>query len=117
MSFLFNIPDDPDIIPLPPGEVRIRDFTAEPYPDGRRVRVNLDLTPFQQRPSIEVIMQDQDGEEVASVSVVEPMNWRIEFTMHVRRDPPRGKYSLVARLYYPDIPDNDRREIHFSITD
>src|SRR5512135_1608998 len=101
MSFFFNIPDDPDIIPLPPEDVRIRQLTAEPYPDGRRVRVNLELTPFQQRPSLEVTLRDQDAEEVSSVSVVEPMSWKIEFTMHVRRDPPHGTYTLVARLYYP----------------
>lgn len=115
MSFFFNIPNDPDIIPLPPDQVRIRELTAEPYPDGQRVRVNLDITPFQQRPSLEITMRDQDAEEVSSVSVVEPMNWKIEFTMHIRRSPSRGTYTLSARLYYPAQPDSDKREIQFSV--
>ena len=36
---------DPTDIPLPPEEVRIRELTAEPWPDGRRVRVYVELTP------------------------------------------------------------------------
>lgn len=111
----FNIPDDPNIIPLPPSEVRIRELSAEPYPDGGRVRVNLETTPFQQRPWLEATLLDADGDEVTSASIIEPLNWKIEFTMHVRRTPPQGTYTLLARLFYPEQPENDRREIQFSI--
>jgi len=111
----FNIPDDPNIIPLPPSEVRIRELSAEPYLDGGRVRINLEITPFQTRPWLEATLLDADGDEVASASIIEPLNWKIEFTMHIRRTPPQGVYTLSARLFYPEQPDNDRRQIQFSI--
>jgi hypothetical protein len=111
----FNIPDDPDIIPLPPAEVRIKELSAEPYSDGERIRVNLETTPFQQRPWLEATLFDAQGEEVASASIIEPLNWKIEFTMHVRRTPPQGTYTLSARLFYPEQPENDRREVQVSI--
>ena len=117
MSFLFNIPDDPSIIPLPPEEVRIKVLSAEPYPDGKRLRVNLELTPFQKRPWIEATLVDAEGEEVSSANIIEPLSWKIEFTLHIRRDPPQGSYTLAARLYYPEQAENDRREVKIEIGD
>lgn len=115
MSFLFNIPDDPNIVPLPPEEVRIKNLTAELYPDGKRLRVNLEITPFQTRPWIEATLLDAEGDEVSSANIIEPLSWRIEFTLHVRRTPAQGRYTLSARLYYPDQPDNDRRDLQIEI--
>lgn len=37
---------DPQVPHLPPEETRILDLRAEPYSDGKRVHVNLKLTPF-----------------------------------------------------------------------
>lgn len=112
---IFNIPDDPDVIPLPPEEVRIRSLTVDLYPDGSRLRVNLELTPFQKRPWLEATLLDEDGEEASSANIIEPLSWKLEFTLHVRRTPPAGVYTLVARLYYPEQPDNDRREVQVEI--
>jgi len=88
---------------MTPEETHITALTAEPYPDGRRLRVNLEITPFQSRPYIEVTLNNSEGEEVASASVVEPMSWKLEFTMHLRgaRNSP---FTLEARLFYPDGP-------------
>lgn len=115
LNFFFPELAGPGATPLPPAEVRITDMSATPYPDGSKVRVNLEATPFQQRPWIEVALLDNLGEEVATASFIEPMNWKIEFVMHLRRAEPKGNYRLIARLYYPDMPENDRRELAFSI--
>ncbi|MEN8172069.1 MAG: hypothetical protein ABFS03_04235, partial [Chloroflexota bacterium] len=56
---------DPNDIPLPPDEVHIRKLSAEPWPDKKRVHVNLEISPFQKRPSGEIILTDSDGEEAA----------------------------------------------------
>ena len=50
MDMFFADPNDP---PLPPEEVRLRELRAEPWPDVLRVKVFLELTPFQKRPSAE----------------------------------------------------------------
>ena len=45
---------DPSEAPLPPGETRISAVRAEPWPDGRRVSVEVEITPFQQRPNLHI---------------------------------------------------------------
>jgi hypothetical protein len=90
--------------PLPPHEVRIRVLRAEPYPDGRRVKVHLEVDPFQKRPSFELVIIDVAGNEVSTASIVESMLPRLELVMHLRRVQPGGPYTLHAALYYPDFP-------------
>jgi hypothetical protein len=100
MAFFF--PED-NLQRLGPEDTRILSLDAEPYPDGERVRVNLKLTPFQIRPQIEVTLTDAGGMEVAAASIVEPMTWQLEFTIHLRGAPP-GKYRIEAHLSYPNGP-------------
>ena len=88
----------------PPEETRITDLNVQPYPDGRRLRVNLEVTPFQKRPYLEFSLRDAAGDEVSSVSMVEPLSWKLEFTMHVRGEL-NNPYELEARLFYPDGPE------------
>lgn len=87
-----------------PAETHITSLLAEPYPDGERVRVNIEMTPFQTRPHIEVTLADAAGDEVATASIVEPMGWKLEFTLHLR-GASNGPFRLEARLYYPDGPE------------
>ena len=113
MDFFF--PDDltPRAVPA---ETRITSLRAEPWPDRGRVRVNLEITPFQTRPHVDVILLNSDGEEVAATSLVEPMTWKLEFTLHVRgKTDPAGDYRLEARLYYPDGPAAEPVSIEFTI--
>lgn len=97
-----------------PEETRITNLTAEPYPDGYRVRVNIETTPFQKRPHIEVVLRDAEDEDVASTSIVEPLTWKMEFTMHVRGEL-NNPYSLEATLFYPDGPSSDPVKHTFDI--
>jgi hypothetical protein len=78
------------------------------------LRVNIEITPFQKRPYIEVILNDSAGAEVASTSIVEPMSWKLEFTMHIRGEL-NNPYTLNARLYYPDGPSNDPLTFSFDV--
>ena len=68
MDFFF--PED-NVQRMTPEETRITSLRAEQYPDGRRVHVNLEITPFQKRPHIEVVLFNSDGDEVASASIIE----------------------------------------------
>lgn len=86
-----------------PEETKIASLSAQPYPDGRRVRVRLEITPFQKKPHIEVALVNADGNEIASTNFVEPMNWKLEFTLHARGKL-QNPHTLHARLYYPDGP-------------
>ena len=113
MDFFF--PDD--LAPRqPPEGTRITSLGAEPLSDGRRVRVHIEITPFQKRPQIDVTLFDSNGEEVTVTSFIEPVTWRLEFTLHIRgRENVAGNYRLEARLYYPDGPSAEPVNYEFEI--
>ena len=111
MDFFF--PED-NLQRTVPEETTITSLSAEPYPDGRRVRVNIMVTPFQKRPTIEVTLNNANGDEVASTSIVEPLSWKLEFTLHLRGEV-KNPYTLNARLYYPDGPSNEPRTYSFDV--
>ncbi|MDP1546197.1 MAG: hypothetical protein Q8L87_09265 [Anaerolineales bacterium] len=103
MEFFF--PED-NLTRAVPAETRITSLSAAPYPDARRLRVNIEITPFQKRPYIEVALNNAAGDEVASTNIVEPMSWKLEFTMHIRGQL-HNPYTLHARLYYPENGPSD----------
>ena len=109
----FFLPED-HLQRATPEETKITALTAEPYPDGYRLRVNIQMTPFQQRPHLEVVLNDANGDEVASSSIVEPISWKIEFTMHIRGEL-NNPYTLEARLFYPDGPTTEPRTYTFDV--
>jgi hypothetical protein len=111
MDFFF--PED-NLTRAVPEETKINSLSAQPYPDGRRLRVNLEVTPFQKRPYIEIVLSNANGDEVSSTSIVEPMSWKLEFTMHIRGDL-HNPYTLSAKLYYPDGPSNDPLVYSFDV--
>jgi len=104
---------DPDIERLPPADTRLLDLRAEPYPDGKRLRVALDLTPFQQKPYLELTLPDSAGEVVAATSIVEPVAWRLELTLHILKPGATagGVYKLTVILSFPDLGEIDRRDL------
>jgi hypothetical protein len=91
---------DPSAIPLPPNEVRIREFSAEPWPDQRRIRVNLEITPFQKRPNGEIKIFDPEGKEAALLTIIETIVSKMDFTVHLRTAPVFGLYTATASIYY-----------------
>lgn len=113
MTMEFFFPED-HLDRMTPEETRITSLSAEPYPDGRRLHVNIEMTPFQKRPHLEITLNNGEGEEVASASVVEPLTWKIEFTMHLRGEL-RNPYSLEATLFYPDGPSAEPQNFSFEV--
>lgn len=111
MEFFF--PED-NLQRMTPEETRITSLTAEPYPDGYRLRVNIEITPFQKRPHLEVSLSDADDNEIASSSIIEPLSWKIEFTMHIRGEL-RNPYTLEARLFYPNGPTSEPQTFSFDV--
>ena len=102
--------------PVPPEEVRIQSVHIDPYPDGKRIRVTLKLTPFQIPPDLDVIVMDQDGEESASMSIIGAATPELIFTAHLRGDPLSSTLQLSTRLIYEELGEVDRKETTFSTT-
>jgi hypothetical protein len=78
------------------------------------LRVNIEITPFQKRPHIEAILTDASGDEIASTTLIEPMTWKMEFTMHIRGEL-NNPYTLEAKLFYPDGPTAEPQTLTFEV--
>jgi len=101
---------DLDGIPLPPDEVHIRALRVDPLPDGRLVRVYLEVDPFQKRPNADLTISDNEGREVVSTSIIESIDRNIEIRMHVRGAVREREYSLKAILFYAEIEEKSTSE-------
>ena len=112
MEFFF--PED-NLLRTPPEETKIISLTAEPYEDGRRVRVNIEMSAFEKRPHLEFTLTDTEDQEISTASFVEPMAWKLEFTLHLRTEPADGPLDLQARLYYPEGPQSKPVAVRFSL--
>jgi hypothetical protein len=122
---------DPSEIPLPAEEVRIQALRAEARPDGQRVKIYLEVDPFQKRPSAEVRISNEQGAELASATIIESMVRKMEFTMHLRPPNPAGLCKVSVALFYsktaeanpesatgpgkPEILIVDRAEVQFEM--
>ena len=93
-------------VPLPPSDVRIRNLSMDPYPDGKRLRLNLELTPFQKPPSGEILITDLLGNPVASASLIEVIDAQMQLTLHLRTSEPQGQFTAHVIIFYSgDIDD------------
>lgn len=113
-SLRFN-PLRPNKDAVPPAEVRFRDLHAEPWEDNRRVRIHIRLTPFQKPPNLEIELLDANAQEVASVSIIENIDFDLVVTLHIRPPDAPGPFSLTAKVSYEDIGEVDQKTARFSL--
>lgn len=99
----------------PPLEVRLTELRVEPWPDGRRLRVHLDMTLFQENPSLEVFLTDEHEKEIARADIIETADNRIVFTLHIRNHQVSGTLRLTANITYPEAGIVDTKTITFRI--
>lgn len=98
---------DPGLAPKPRDQIRIESFHLRPYDDARRVRVDVEITPFapSDRPNLEIAAFTEDETPVASVSIVEATQRMITLTMHLRGPvEPHAPLTFHAALYYGEEP-------------
>ena len=106
-----NASDKPD----PSYQVRVRSVDILPYPDRRRLRMQLVLTPFKEPPDIEILILDPAGEEVASSSIIQPTQNVLEPTLHLRRPSIGGQYTLSVLIRDRESEAEFREEKTFPI--
>jgi len=97
---------------LPPDEIRIKNVSASPYPDNRRVKVTVEVTPFRERPNLEITLLDADGRPVANTSAIGLMNFTTSYVMHLRGiQDSAGEYTIRVQVFYDSLNDTkDSRE-------
>lgn len=110
MDRRFGVPKNPE---ASSDKVRIRSFDVEPYPDGRRLKCTLILTPFEHSPDVEIVIEDHKGRTVASSNIVGLEDSKIVLTVHIREPAPGGRFMARASLTYPDEGLEDQKEVIF----
>ena len=112
-----NLFNDASLVPQPKHKVKIETFTVSPYADRFRIKVQLKLTPFQERPNLVIAAHRLDGRQVSDLDIIATIHYDNEYTMHLRGlNDPAGRYVLTAELYYETRnPPQDRRQIEFDI--
>lgn len=89
----------------PRDEIKVEKITASPFPDRRRVKVTVDITPFRERPNLEIAIEDRSGKSIAGTSAIALMNFTTSYVLHLRGiDDPAGQYTVRVQLYY-ESPD------------
>jgi hypothetical protein len=106
---------DPDELPLSPEEVKFLEVAAEPFPDNRRIRLTINLTPFQQPPDIEILALNPADERVTEATIIGAPNKQMSLTVHIRGDIVEGVYRFQFSLGYQDIGVVDRTEFELRI--
>jgi hypothetical protein len=101
--------EDPSEVPVPPEEVRIKAVELQPYRDGRRVRLMLELTPFQTPPDIAVIVEDGRDQEVSSLSVIAANEATMTLTVHLRDPDAEWPLKFNFVVSYEEQGEVDRR--------
>jgi hypothetical protein len=108
---------DPNVERMLPADTRLLNVRAELYSDGKRLKVGLDLTPFQQKPYLDLVFTNSSGEIITTTSIIEPVNWNLELNLHIRKSSTsdNGVYKLTVVISYPDLGDVDRRDLTIEI--
>ncbi len=124
MEFFLN---DPKIKRFPPSEIHILHLNVEPYPDSSRLRVRLELTPFLQKPYLDITVKDANENIIATTSVVEPTAWKLDLTLHIKKTDLNAQYgseasrnssySLIVSLSYPNLGEIEHRKKSFQLQD
>lgn len=96
--------DESEEVPVPRAraEVRLTSIAIKPYADGRRMKLSFALTPFEERPSVDMSVINAAGHEVATLSLIEAMDTQFDFTVHLRGPEPAGAHTLHLAVFYPE---------------
>ena len=92
-------------------QVRIKQLGLYMHEDGRRVAVGFDMTPFFERPSLQVTFINERGEEAGSLHVIETLQTNFSLTVHLRDKEPTDTYEVTAVVYYA-TPETERVNVH-----
>ena len=106
--------EDEDEAPRLPHEVEITEVQVRPLPDGRRVVIQVALTPFIESPSFDVTILRPDGTAERTLSVVSAMDRMNTLTMHLTRPERLPEYVARVELVHAGAV-LQTREVRFSM--
>jgi hypothetical protein len=108
--------EDEDEAPRLPHAVEIIEVQVRPLPDGRRVVIQVALTPFVESPSFDVTILQPDGTTERTLSVVSTMDRMNTLTMHLSQPERASEYTARIDLIH-DGTVLQTRQVRFSVPD
>lgn len=102
--------DDPFQQPKSRGEVRIKQIGIFVHDDLRRISFGVELTPFLERPSIQVTIRNSLGETAGALTVIETMTPNFTLIIHLRDEGVSDPYELTTVIYYA-APETERLDV------
>ena len=104
-----------ELEPQSPENIRIRNVKLELYPDRRRVKVGIRLTPFIDPPNIDINVQDASENLVANATIIGASEPELDLTLHLRGEVGVGEYTFHLTLGYQENESIDRSELTLQI--
>ncbi len=101
---------DPMNQPRSREDVRMKQIGLFVHEGGRRVTFGVELTPFLERPCLDVQISNAEGKLAGSLSVIETMTPNFSIVMHLRDEPAADPYQLRAVVYYT-TPETERADV------
>ena len=98
---------DPEDVPRPREEVRLRQMAVTPLSDRKRLRIDVEMTPFLERPNLDLDVVGPGGESLARTSVIEADQPSFSLTLHLRGAPAHGEVVVRGVLSYASAPAQD----------
>jgi hypothetical protein len=108
---------DPEEILQEKEQVRFRNILAQAYPDGRRVKIRIELNPFLHNPDVEIEIYNPDSDRVANASIVEMASEQLDVTLHLKGEVQPGTYLCKLELFFPGMAVVDSRDVTFFISE
>lgn len=105
-----NFFDDPQETPRMREDVRFEKLRVEVSPEGKRVAVDVAITPFIERPTIELLMTNGNGEKAGLLTIIETLDRVIQVVIHLRDREKANPYTLRASLYYASMDSDMNRQ-------
>jgi hypothetical protein len=98
-------------------DIDILEFSSELYPDQRRVKVVFHLSPFSENPNASISINNQQGDILTSVNIVNIFSSDNEITLHIpaKQNTP-GVYTVTIELFHvQEETSNGSQEDHLSL--
>ena len=92
-------------------DVRITRTRLEISPEGRRIAVDLELTPFIERPTIQLLLFNERGEPAGRLTIIETLDRVVSVVMHIREKTPTLQYKFQATVYYASLDEDLKQQV------
>lgn len=101
--------DDNDHSPKMREDVRLLRTRLEVSPEGKRIAVDLELTPFIERPTIDLRLYDDEGKLAGMLKIIETLDTFNRVVMHLRGEQASDHYTFVMQVYFANVDEDLQR--------